>query len=292
MEKFNELYLDFLNFISHNFPSYKKYALYDSPNQYINDFAKNILPYMEDISVKNEDVFVYKYIDAELIKGLKFKRVIEKCNSMRNGKQILNAIWNQLHSLYILSYSNCNITDVAKKINNDASLRNLENHNIIIENIISSGKISIPKEKKTKLEKTNKIEKKENEAEEEEKEDENKNQANPFDGTLIGNLAKEISEEINVNDLGDMKSPTDLMSALLGGGENNGISNIMSTVCQKLDKKMKNGELDQNKMFEEAQNMMGELFNNQQGMEQMMSQMTGGNRKKIKRKKKKFNRRK
>ena len=76
---------------------------------------------------------------------------------------------------------------------------------------------------------------------------------------MIGSLAKELSAEIDPESLGDLGNPADLLSGLFSGGANGKLGNLVSTVVNKLDSKMKSGELNEQKLMGEAGNMMQKL---------------------------------
>ena len=69
----------------------------------------------------------------------------------------------------------------------------------------------------------------------------------PFDESFmenssIGKLAKEISEELNPDDLKDLENPSDLLGTLFGGGGGNSkLSNIIGKVVSKVGDKIKDG---------------------------------------------------
>ena len=76
--------------------------------------------------------------------------------------------------------------------------------------------------------------------------------------TKIGSLAKEISQEINLDDI----DPEKLMAGLNGGNmdmENSGIMNLIGSIGDKVKSKMEGGGLDQDNLVNEANNIMGEF---------------------------------
>lgn len=95
----------------------------------------------------------------------------------------------------------------------------------------------------------------------------------------IGNLAKEISESINLSDLnlGNMEEGMDI--GKLMNGENQAVlGNIIQTVGTKITEKMQNGELNQDELMSEAFGLMGKMNPSSMGMGNdstvdMMSQM-------------------
>tara|TARA_Y100000389_G_scaffold169418_1_gene175658 strand:+ start:1031 stop:1975 length:945 start_codon:yes stop_codon:yes gene_type:complete len=91
--------------------------------------------------------------------------------------------------------------------------------------------------------------------------------------TKIGNLAKEISETIDVSKL-NIDNPEELLNVeniFNGGGSNNVIGDIIKTVGDQISSKIQNGELNQEDLMTEALGMMGNL--NMGGENDMMSQM-------------------
>lgn len=91
--------------------------------------------------------------------------------------------------------------------------------------------------------------------------------------TKIGNLAKEISETIDVSKL-NIENPEELLNVeniFNGGGSNNVIGDIIKTVGDQISLKIQNGELNQEELMKEALGMMGNL--NMGGENDMMSQM-------------------
>ena len=95
----------------------------------------------------------------------------------------------------------------------------------------------------------------------------------------IGNLAKEISESINISDLnlGNMEEGMDI--GKLMNGENQAVlGNIIQTVGTKITEKMQNGELNQDELMSEAFGLMAKMNPGSMGMGNdstidMMSQM-------------------
>tara|TARA_B100001142_G_scaffold265091_1_gene269002 strand:+ start:429 stop:1292 length:864 start_codon:yes stop_codon:yes gene_type:complete len=95
---------------------------------------------------------------------------------------------------------------------------------------------------------------------------ENEENVNSFYKTMeekdnsIVDLAKNIAEELKGN-----SSEKDMMNMFNGQG----LNGLIGTITSKLDSRMKSGDLDQNKLFSDAQKMMGSnnnlfgnLFNN------------------------------
>ena len=81
-----------------------------------------------------------------------------------------------------------------------------------------------------------------------------------FKDTKIGNLAKEIAEDIDMSafdmsDINDMNTPdvSSVMQKLVGGG---GLKNLVQTVASKLKTKMESGDVNQEELIGEVHTMM------------------------------------
>lgn len=83
-----------------------------------------------------------------------------------------------------------------------------------------------------------------------------------FKNTKIGNLAKEIAQDIDMssfeNDIGNMESPdiSSIMQKLVGGG---GLKNLVQSVAQKLKNKMESGDVNQEELVGEVSEMMEKM---------------------------------
>ena len=76
--------------------------------------------------------------------------------------------------------------------------------------------------------------------------------------TKIGALAKEISEDINMDDI----DPEKLLSGLQGGKmdiEGSGLMGLISSIGDKVKNKMENNDMDSDNLVNEANNIMGEF---------------------------------
>ena len=87
-------------------------------------------------------------------------------------------------------------------------------------------------------------------------------------GGKIGKLAKEIAEETN-KDIGD-KNPEDFMKNMMSNPSE--ILGLVKNIGNKLEKKMKEGELNEGDLFSEAGDIM-EKMKNMPGIKEMMKNM-------------------
>jgi len=82
---------------------------------------------------------------------------------------------------------------------------------------------------------------------------------NLMDGnSKIANLAKEISDEIDVSNI-NIDKPEDIMKLMDFTSSNNLIGDIIKKVSTKMNDKISTGEIKQEELFGEAMNMMGML---------------------------------
>ena len=91
-----------------------------------------------------------------------------------------------------------------------------------------------------------------------------------FAGTQIGQLAEEIAQGINLEEFtkgmeenlsSDSMNPPNLNDVLKMFSEDNGLLNVMNTVSDTLKTKMENGELDQEKMLSEVNQIFSKIQN-------------------------------
>jgi hypothetical protein len=82
-----------------------------------------------------------------------------------------------------------------------------------------------------------------------------------FENSMIGSLAKEISEEINLSEL-DIKDPAEFLKIENITDSNNVLGNIVHKVSSKIQNKIQNGNLKQSDLISEAMSLMGMLNNN------------------------------
>lgn len=97
----------------------------------------------------------------------------------------------------------------------------------------------------------------------------------------IANLAKEISDDIDVSKL-DVKGPEDIFKLMDFSSSNNVLGDIIQKVSSKIQGKISNGELKQEDLFGEAMNMMnmmnmgGNMMSNPM-MNNILKAMKNGN---------------
>lgn len=216
---------------------------------YLDYFVRHSVIHVSSIADCDEA----KCVEADfmVLSGFSFKKLFSYLDE--KSKQ---TTWKYLHTFYILAHPN--ITLVLAKHSGHEHYEQIkvagENHVENLEKILkSSGKYM-----------------------EENMKGSAKDMEDMFLNSAIGDLAREISGEIDASELGDMENPQGLLASLMSGNidETKGIGKIVSTVGEKLTSKLQNGQLDETKMFQEAQQMMGmmNMFSGGKGM----SGMSGG----------------
>ena len=77
-----------------------------------------------------------------------------------------------------------------------------------------------------------------------------------LENSKIGELAKEISNEINIKDL-NLENPEQLLNFSNLSGSNNALGNIISKVSTKIQKKIEDGDISQSELVNEALSLVG-----------------------------------
>jgi hypothetical protein len=89
-----------------------------------------------------------------------------------------------------------------------------------------------------------------------------------LENTKIAQLAKNISEKININDFPALSDPSKLLSSLGNSSEEGGIQNLLKFVVGEVEQAFKGNNLNEKDLIGEAQNIMGQ-FKNMSGFDPM-----------------------
>jgi len=261
MERFTNNYIRFLESVKaitsdlfteknpENNPS-----LPEKDNDKLIFFVRNWYPHMKEVSCGNLEYFESKGVSPFVFQNLKFLDLTSKVNEKNK-----NVIWEYLHSLYALSISNKLTKDIfsnyeEKETDSQDEKEVIRNINIAIDNFPEyvANMVTWRREKK----------------EVETKQETKQNNQTPLDEKFLENsklakLAKEISDEINPNeildlegDIKDMDNPMNLFQSLLSGDKDKGVGKLMTTVCDKLKNKMESGEVNQEDLLSEATTLL------------------------------------
>ena len=288
IESFNENLERFLDVIRNGFPSQKSsiethyiFPLNRQDTTSLELFWANCSNKGDDISSKNEIIFSK---GNELIPHIDMYSVWNDSGLTPEHK---DNIWRYIHALYIYGFEYNRDLDFQGVLALLKSL-NMTNKDIdedvrTIYNIIDN--MSIEARAKDAIER--------GEGVEDEKPKESDNSPN-FDFSKfelprellsgpIGQLAQEIAQEISPEAIQSVaqEDPKELLNTLLNtnlddkASKHSGLFNLVRNITDKIQNKLSTGEIDQDKLFGEAQKMMGSLGKVGGNLANMAQKMTG-----------------
>ena len=211
-------------------------------------FVKNWYPHMKETSNGNLKYFEDSGINPLIFQNLKFLDLMKNVSNKNK-----NVVWEYLHSLYALSISS---KQLKERFSEEGELYKCIHNTINDFPELISNMVSWRREKKEQEEKDNK--------------DNNYKESKfpSFDekfieSSALAKLAKEISEEINPDEIlkigegmKNMDNPMKMFQSLLSGDQDNGVGKLMSSVCDKLKNKMESGEINQEELLKEATTLL------------------------------------
>lgn len=240
MERFTANYKRFFDsvksIVSKDFWNKHNPSLSKDGEKQLDLFVKNWYPHMTEMSSGNLEYFNEKKVNPFVFENLKFLELMDKLNNKNK-----NVIIEYIHSLYALSISNKYTKETFK---NDLEIKkSIDNFAELVSNMV-----------------TWRRDKKDNET----PKPENPLNESFLENSSIAKIAKEISDEIDPKeimggDLKNMDNPMQIFQSLLSGDKEKGIGKLMTTVCDKLKKKMESGDVKQEKLLEEATGLLGKL---------------------------------
>tara|TARA_Y100000590_G_scaffold384433_2_gene455817 strand:+ start:793 stop:1713 length:921 start_codon:yes stop_codon:yes gene_type:complete len=249
IEHFNEYFKCFVLDIKTSYPEYSE--LID--NYYSNlleadvcnddKYVKRFMVKMSDheSKISNKDMTLFSE-PINILKNIDFKVIFD---SKEISKDNVEKMWDYLQTLYVLGKTIISDTDKVKKlVENFKRFKNQEEIN----------KDEVSEEDKMLLDMLNNLS---------ERGKDSNIDTNIIENGLIGNLAKELSEEIDIGNMGlnidENSNVDDVFSNLISGDNPLKFMNLVQTVGQKIQDKVSNSDLDQNKLMEEATKMMSSL---------------------------------
>ena len=307
-DRFNEVYSQFITTVVKKFKLGEKELnkkvisnLENDNNHYVDLFIKNFLPYIDEISACNLDFFRYNKKSIYICEDLDIKEIFEKMNFGKGGNSrvLFHNICTYIMTLYLVLLKD--ESNIEKYVN--ANYCDYETYSQMISVINAKDEIVSNWKENNRPDEPKKVDNNKKEVKSNETSSINQtsssthhstsstsqpasstsqnNASFPFgdiENTQIGKLAEELAEKIEGK--GDIKmpevtNPNDIFKMMFSGGDDNPIANIMSTVCNELDTKIKSGELDQKALFNEAQGLMGSsnMFNPAEMMKNMPKDM-------------------
>ena len=245
-ELFNQTLESFYNDLLSVFPDFDKEIKQFNISQYKpSDYYRFCNEHSKDISIKNEIIFSK---ELGFMSPIPFNKLWTQSISDASRENF----WKYIQNMYLYSY--CNVKDenvldmllLSKKKDIDWSKLDIEKTKII------AMFYKVKEDKNVMLD---------DEAAASNGVDEQFlpkiGNVDLFD-TKIGSLAKEISEEINLDNI----DPDKLLTGFSGGNmdiEGSGIMNLIGTIGEKVKTKIDGGSLDQDNLVNEANNIMGEF---------------------------------
>jgi len=254
IEHFNSTLKLFIENIIKIYPDYKDFLedYYDellekdscNDDKYVKRFMRKFSENKEQISCKNNELFNDSIC---FLKNVDFKEIWE-CEITNTA--IKNTIWDYLQTLFVIGETIINDSDKIKSLV-DSLKKKSDNESIDPSNDASNI------ENKELLDMLKNLSDKKNKEKIEEK---------LMNGGMIGDLAKELAGDINLDDmnlnLDENAGIGDIFGKIMSGDNPMKFMNIIQNVGQKIQSKLTDGNLDQGKLLDEAQNMMGMLGNN------------------------------
>jgi hypothetical protein len=208
---------------------------------HLNYYIDNQLLLINKISSRDESIFKN---DIFLLKDINFTDLWKDADT-----NIKNTIWKYCHTLYILAHDIDEFIDIINSHTENEQLKSIiNNHTDILTNMIDYLKTNTE----------NKTDSGENKTDS----GENKTDSGmSFMNSMIGELAQELSGEINTEELNDISDPSQLLTSLMSGGDNSCLNKIVKSVGDKLNNKISCGEINEDQLFTEAQGMLKNFGN-------------------------------
>ena len=257
MEKFNqnlEQFLTNLVKITKDDSILNYYNFTQNTDEYLLNFYKNCNELGNDIANKDDIIFAEENV---ILQHVNFNKIWNIEDLTDDNRDI---IWSYLQTLYIFAYEYVKEVDIKNVLNTfrDISLED-ESVDIDTKNLLNiiynlTDKYKDPNTEEAENATTNN--------------NMSFNMPDIFNGT-IGDLAKEIAEEIDPSQI-NLEDPSALLKDLLSGNFNeendkSGIVNLVKNITSKIQDKIATGDINQNDLFSEAQNMMSNFSNNADG---------------------------
>lgn len=255
-----------------------EYNFTDEQLEYLMHYMQHVFPHIKYIARCDEEWFQDDAEDAEIVRGVKMNAIL---NDDATTTKQMNRVWEYLHTLYIKAQATKLTVRLLKERFADhpqykqikkSILRYADYLTLMVEFLSQQRNEATAEEAEDDTE---------DDAEEEEageKDTSGEGAATGtgsgsastgggfFDNTLIGNLAKEISEEVDTSHLENLNSEQDIFSNLFSGEGGSNMMGMMKTVCEKLDSKVKSGELNPQQMLSElGGSLMGPMMENMMG---------------------------
>ena len=275
IEYFNDYTRDFVRDVQSTFPEYKDLLgeyysdilTEESQNtdKHVKRFMRKMREFKTQVSSKSADLYKEPVF---ILKNLDFKILFESEDLSIESRE---KMWEYIQTLFVLGESIINDSERVKKlVKNFKRLRNTDDSVTATEQTTETA---------------------EAEAEAPDEEDEHilnmlKNLSerktdkpldeNMFENGMIGKLAQELSEELDIEKMGlnisEEGNVDSVFSNLLSGDNPMKFMNLIQTVGKKIQTKMESNGLDQEALVNEATSMMSNLQGNNSLFDNLMKQ--------------------
>ena len=254
INNFKKHFFKFIDNLKKTFPEYtstidKHYTESWGSLDDINTFYNKLTPYSEYISTSNDKLF-YDHTELYFLNEINFVLLWRDKKLTDRSKEYL---WKHLHTLLIIG-------NLINGIDIDNLLKSIDlNKQDNTDNTSSSSSNSVMND-----------ESQINDAKESVKQMFNSNNSanNNFIGGMVEDIAGELSQEFNKNP--NFLNPQALISGLLGNNNNNPLMNIVKNVSDKIETRVKDGNIDEKELLSSAQGLFSQM--NMPGMPQGMPQ--------------------
>lgn len=284
IEKYNFYLSTFLNELNVVFPEYKELItknygdILENNNSNTDVYVKEYMDIARNINsnIAKKDDSIFKGVEElNLLRDIDFRNLWAKDINDKTRENI----WKYLQTLYVIGKKivgdDNEIDNLIKDFTqgNDKNVEDLKNDTEDMMNMLKN---------------MSTLEQDPNDNSETSDGD----LTNLFEGGIISDIAKELTNELNLDNL-DMGNPSNMNEAfsnLMGGGSGGGqgnFFNLVTKVGEKIQNKVQSGQINQGDLMQEAQKMMGGLKNPQQManiMKNKHQQQGGSTRDRLRRK--------
>ncbi len=252
INNFKKHFFKFIDNLKKTFPEYtstidKHYTESWGSLDDINTFYNKLTPYSEYISTSNDKLF-YDHTELYFLNEINFVLLWRDKKLTDRSKEYL---WKHLHTLLIIGnlINNIDINDLLKSIDlNKPANAESSSSNSINPIIGNDSQMNDAKESVKQMFNSN-------------------NSANNnFIGGMVEDIAGELSQEFNKNP--NFLNPQALISGLFGNNNNNPLMNIVKNVSDKIETRVKDGNIDEKELLSSAQGLFSQM-NLPQGMPRM-----------------------
>jgi hypothetical protein len=220
-------------------------------DKFIKRYMRKLGDKKELISQKNNDLFVDQIY---ILKGVDFKELM---GNEKITDTIRDTIWDYIQTLFVIGETIVSDSNsIQKLVENFKKMREADGD---MSNLIKES----PEEQDEQV-----MEMLKNLSEKTKTSDSSPElNEELINNGLIGNLAKELAQDINLDEFNlniddSSENVNDVFSNLISGNNPMKFMNLIQNVGQKIQTKLSDGGLDQSKLVDEAQQMMGMLGNN------------------------------